>query len=63
MMIVLRLDAYALVMDGYSAGDDSNYPEAERKLADANALIPDLNDTLCDIDQALGATQNCRLVA
>ncbi len=63
MMIVLRLDAYALVMDGYNADDDSKYPEAEQKLADANALIPDLNSTLCDIDQALGATQDCRLVA
>ena len=62
-LIVLRLDAYALVMEGVAAQDESLYAVAEEKLAAANAIIPDLNDTLCDIDEALGATQQCRLLA
>ena len=62
-LIILRLDAYALVMEGFTAQDEALYTAAEEKLASANAIIPDINDTLCDIDLALGATGQCRLLA
>ena len=61
-LIVLRLDAYGLVMQGYAAGDDSVYAEAEEKLRQANALIPDINARLCDVDVALGDRDNCRIL-
>jgi len=62
-LIILRLDAYALVMEGFSTQDEALYTTAEEKLAAANAIIPDINNTLCDIDLALGATGQCRLLA
>jgi len=61
-LIVLRLDAYGLVMEGYAAGDDSVYGEAEEKLRQANALIPDINGRLCEVDVALGDRDSCRIV-
>ena len=62
-LVILRLDAYALVMEGFSTQDEALYTAAEEKLAAANAIIPDINNTLCDIDLALGATGQCRLLA
>jgi len=61
-LIVLRLDAYALVMEGYAAGDESLYQVAEEKLAAANALIPEINLRLCEIDVALGDRDDCRIL-
>ena len=62
-LIVLRLDAYGLVMEGFSTQDATLYPIAEEKLAAANALIPAINLQLCDIDVALDDREDCRLVA
>ncbi|MFH1567414.1 MAG: hypothetical protein ABIL09_05380 [Gemmatimonadota bacterium] len=62
-MIILRLDAYALVMRGYAAGDASLYPLAEDKLHGANALVPDINQRLCAVDVALGDRDDCRILS
>lgn len=62
-LLSLRLEAYQLVMDGYAAGDTSVYPTASAKLRQANALIPDINARLCEVDVALGDRDDCRLMA
>ena len=61
-LIILRLDAYGLVVSGYASGDESLYPEAEERLRQANALIPEINLRLCEVDVALGDRDDCRLV-
>ena len=54
-LLVLRIDAQALVMEGYAADDGQvQYAEAETKLAAANAMVPALNDSLCAVDVAIG---------
>lgn len=62
-LILLRLDAYGLVMEGFSSQDEDLYPLAEGKLQDANGLIPLINAQLCEVDVALGSRDNCRLLA
>lgn len=53
-LVVLRLDAYRIVMAGFAAGDTTVYGQAEAKLRAANDLIPGINATLYQIDVALG---------
>lgn len=62
-LILLRLDAYGLVMEGFSSQNEELYPLAEGKLEDANGLIPLINEQLCEIDVALGVRDDCRLLA
>jgi hypothetical protein len=62
-LIVLRLDAYRLVMEGYADGDSTVYEAAELKLRMANDLIPEINLGLCEVDVALGDLDDCRLLA
>lgn len=62
-LIVLRIDAYALVIEGVTTGNEDLYCLAEEKLFHANKLIPDLNDSLCQVDIALGDAEDCRLLA
>lgn len=52
-LVVLRLDAYRLVMEGFAAGDTTVYAAAEAKLRAANDLIPAINATLAEVDAAL----------
>ena len=57
LLLVLRIDAQALVMEGF-AGDDGAeemYRQAEAKLEEANALIPGLNSRLCEIDNTINS--------
>mgnify|MGYP006409867781 FL=1 len=62
-LMILRLDAYRIVMEGYAAADASVYAIAEGQLQQANELILDINLGLCEIDVALGDLDNCRLLA
>ena len=62
-LIVLRLDAYRLVMEGVAAADSTVYETAEDKLRLANDSIPVINLGLCEIDVALGDLDDCRLLA
>jgi hypothetical protein len=62
-LILLRLDAYRIVMDGYAAQDTTVYMDAEIKLQQANERIVDINLVLCQIDEDLGAVDACRLLA
>lgn len=62
-LVVLRLDAYRIVMAGFAAGDTTVYGQAEAKLRAANDLIPAINATLCQIDVALGAADSCPVLA
>ena len=62
-LIVLRLDAYGLVIEGFGAQNEDLYPVAEVKLRDANEVIPLINEQLCEIDVALGDRDDCRLLA
>ncbi len=62
-LIILRLDAYRLVMQGYATADSTLYSVAEGQLAQANDLILDVNLELCEIDIVLGDLQDCRLLA
>ena len=57
LLLVLRLDAQALVMEGFAGddGEEENYRQAETKLEGANALIPGLNSRLCEIDNAINS--------
>jgi hypothetical protein len=61
-LILLRLDAYALVMTGYAEGDEALYREAEANLAAANELVLTIDSQLCDIDIALGDRDQCPLL-
>lgn len=61
-LILLRLDAYRLVIEGYAAGDSTAYEEAEAKLAAANALIAAVNARLCEVDVALGDRDDCSVL-
>ena len=60
-LLILRIDAQALVMEGYASGDgEALYAEAEGKLAAANALVVTLNAQLCAVDIAIGRrTDTC----
>jgi len=62
-LIILRLDAYALVMAGYAEGDEEQYSVAEGKLGQANELILAVNLQLREIDVALGDVEGNRVVA
>jgi hypothetical protein len=62
-LMILRLDAYRIVMEGYAAADSSVYAIAEGVLQQANELILDINLGLCEIDVALSDLENCRLLA
>ncbi|MEE2659489.1 MAG: hypothetical protein VX733_13365 [Candidatus Latescibacterota bacterium] len=62
-LAVLRLDAYALVLDGFSRGDTTRYPLAEQALRDANELILSINASLCELDVELDDRDNCSLLA
>ena len=57
LLLVLRIDAQALVMEGFAGddGEEENYRQAEPKLEGANALIPGLNSRLCEIDNAINS--------
>ncbi|MDA0334438.1 MAG: hypothetical protein O2782_04665 [bacterium] len=63
MLVQLRLDAYQIVIDGFAAGDISVYAEAVGRLAQANALILDINGQLCEVDVELDDRDDCRLLA
>ena len=53
-LMVLRIDAQALVIEGFTSGDgETMYAQAESKLAAANGLVVDLNTRLCTVDQAI----------
>jgi hypothetical protein len=55
LLMVLRIDAQELVIDGFASGDgETMYAQAESKLAAANALVASLNARLCDLDRAIG---------
>ena len=62
-LVILRLDAYALVMAGYAEGDEGKYGLAEEKLRQANELILAVNLQLHEVDVALGDAEGSRLVA
>ena len=62
-LVQLRLDAYQLAIDGFTAGDVSLYDDAVARLAQANGLIPDINLDLCEVDVALDDRDDCRLLA
>lgn len=62
-LVVLRLDAYRIVMAGYAVGDTTVYAQAESNLHAANDLIIDINLGLCEIDVVLGDLEDCRLLA
>ena len=62
-LILLRLDAYAFVIEGVATGNEVFYEAAEQKLRAANELIPHVNERLCEVDIALGDLEDCRLVA
>ena len=62
-LILLRLDAYAEVTAAVAGGSEGPLPEAEEKLRLANDMIRELNETLCEIDIALGDLEDCRLLA
>ena len=62
-LIILRLDAYALVMAGYAEGDEGQYSIAEDRLRQANELILAVNLQLREIDVALGDVESNRVVA
>ena len=61
-LVILRLDAYALVMAGYAEGDEGKYSLAEEKLRQANELILTVNLQLREIDVALGDVESNRVV-
>jgi hypothetical protein len=54
-LIELRLAAYTTVVRGFASGAEALYAEAERMLADANALIVELNELLRLVDIELAA--------
>ena len=62
-LILLRLDAYAFVIEGVATGNEVFYEAAEQKLRAANELIPHVNERLCEVDITLGDLEDCRLVA
>jgi len=62
-LIILRLDAYSLVMAGYAEGDEGKYDLAEEKLRQANELILAVNLQLREVDVALGDAEGNRVVA
>ena len=62
-LILLRLDAYAFVIEGVATGNEVLYDVAEKKLRAANELIPHVNERLCEVDITLGDLEDCRLVA
>tara|TARA_Y100000758_G_scaffold286153_1_gene236760 strand:+ start:776 stop:1321 length:546 start_codon:yes stop_codon:yes gene_type:complete len=62
-LIILRLDAYRIVMEGFAVGDSTVYATAETQLRQANELIVEINIELCEIDVALGDLEDCRLLA
>jgi hypothetical protein len=62
-LVQLRLDAYQIVIDGFTAGDVSVYTDAVERLAQANALILDINAQLCEVDVALDDRDDCRVLA
>ena len=59
-LMVLRIDAQALVIEGFASGDgETMYAQAESKLAQANDLVVDLNARLCAIDHAINPGVSC----
>lgn len=62
-LIQLRLDAYQITIDGFTAGDVALYDDAVERLAQANALILVINADLCEVDVALDDRDDCRLLA
>ncbi len=59
-LMVLRIDAQALVIEGFASGEgESMYAQAESKLAQANGLVVDLNARLCAVDQAINPGVSC----
>ena len=59
-LMVLRIDAQALVIEGFASGDgETMYAQAESKLAAANGLVVDLNTRLCTVDQAINPAVSC----
>jgi hypothetical protein len=62
-MVQLRLDGAQILIDGFAAGDVSVYPTALEARQQADELIPEINDVLCEIDVALGDRDDCRLLA
>ncbi len=52
-LIDLRIAAYALVLRGFSAGNETLYDEAEQMLAAANDLIVEINGLLRRVDAEL----------
>lgn len=62
-LVQLRLDAYQLAIDGFNGQDVSLYDDAVARLAQANALIPEINIALCEVDVALNDRDDCRLLA
>ena len=54
-LILLRLEAYTTLLEGWSEGDESLYAVAENRLAAANGLIVGLNEQLMRVDAALSA--------
>ncbi len=59
-LMVLRIDAQALVIEGFASGEgEPMYAQAESKLAQANGLVVDLNARLCAVDQAINPGVSC----
>ncbi len=59
-LMVLRIDAQALVIEGFASGDDETaYAQAESKLAQANGIVSDLNARLCAVDEAINPGVSC----
>ena len=52
-LIVLRLEAFDTLLEGWSAANEDLYQVAEDRLSQANALIPELNEELESLDMAM----------
>ena len=52
-LLLLRLEAYTTLLEGWSNNEEGLYEVAEARLAAANALIVGLNEQLMQVDAAL----------
>lgn len=60
-LIELRIAAYSLVLSGFAAGNETLYDDAERKLAEANDLIVQINELLRGVDAELAGAAAKRI--
>ena len=57
-LVILRLEAYSAVINGWTTQDETLYDVAEEKLRQANILILSLNEQLVAIDETIEKTEN-----